>query len=200
MINQCLEKGDSAEVVPILQSPNFNLRVAPECAETYYSSLLEAKNQNAEGNTLAWSTLHNRLNRLKCLLCIRKFVSQANVNICFMIIYTRLYISLLLDEIWSVLMIMNGWGSQRCFCECRGWNAALDTFFLLLPSSLLWRASSYFSYFLGSLGACSGREEGKRLCFRIATSFRILPAACERSSLIFWLGVCINVYFFNKKM
>uniref|UniRef100_A0A670JRX0 IQ motif containing GTPase activating protein 2 n=1 Tax=Podarcis muralis TaxID=64176 RepID=A0A670JRX0_PODMU len=44
MINQCLENGDSAQIVTILQPPNFNLRAVPECAETYYNSLLEAKN------------------------------------------------------------------------------------------------------------------------------------------------------------
>ncbi|XP_053155851.1 ras GTPase-activating-like protein IQGAP2 isoform X2 [Hemicordylus capensis] len=43
MINQCLEKGDSSQTVAILQPPNFNLRAVPECAETYYDSLLEAK-------------------------------------------------------------------------------------------------------------------------------------------------------------
>ncbi|CAI5787416.1 GTPase-activating IQGAP2 isoform X2 [Podarcis lilfordi] len=44
MINQCLENGDSAQIVTILQPPNFNLRAVPECAETYYNSLLETKN------------------------------------------------------------------------------------------------------------------------------------------------------------
>ncbi|KAH0628012.1 hypothetical protein JD844_008660 [Phrynosoma platyrhinos] len=42
-INQCLEEGDSAQIITILQSPSFNLRTVPECAETYYSRLLEAK-------------------------------------------------------------------------------------------------------------------------------------------------------------
>ncbi|XP_060617620.2 ras GTPase-activating-like protein IQGAP2 isoform X1 [Anolis sagrei] len=42
-INQCLEEGNPAQIITILQSPNFNLRTVPECAETYYSSLLEAK-------------------------------------------------------------------------------------------------------------------------------------------------------------
>ncbi|XP_074808801.1 ras GTPase-activating-like protein IQGAP2 isoform X2 [Natator depressus] len=44
MINQCLEKHDSQPVLDILQSPKFGLRVVPECAETYYKNLLEAKN------------------------------------------------------------------------------------------------------------------------------------------------------------
>uniref|UniRef100_A0A452INT5 Ras-GAP domain-containing protein n=1 Tax=Gopherus agassizii TaxID=38772 RepID=A0A452INT5_9SAUR len=44
MINNCLEKHDSQPVLDILQSPKFGLRVVPECAETYYKNLLEAKN------------------------------------------------------------------------------------------------------------------------------------------------------------
>ncbi|KAJ6669822.1 hypothetical protein lerEdw1_000371, partial [Lerista edwardsae] len=44
MVNQCLEKCDSSEIIDILQSPNFNLRIEPECAEAYYNHLLEAKN------------------------------------------------------------------------------------------------------------------------------------------------------------
>ncbi|TFK15819.1 PC4 and SFRS1-interacting protein [Platysternon megacephalum] len=44
MINKCLEKHDSQPVLDILQSPKFGLRVVPECAETYYKNLLEAKN------------------------------------------------------------------------------------------------------------------------------------------------------------
>ncbi|XP_026573639.1 ras GTPase-activating-like protein IQGAP2 isoform X3 [Pseudonaja textilis] len=44
MINQCLEKGDSASIVTILQSRNFNLKAVPECAEIYYERLQEAKN------------------------------------------------------------------------------------------------------------------------------------------------------------
>nr|XP_008101137.1 PREDICTED: ras GTPase-activating-like protein IQGAP2 [Anolis carolinensis] len=42
-INQCLEEGNSAQIITIVQSPNFHLRTVPECAETYYSSLLDAK-------------------------------------------------------------------------------------------------------------------------------------------------------------
>lgn len=52
MINQCLEKGDSTEIVAILQSPSFNLNIEPECAESYYKHLLEAKNLKTKGNTL----------------------------------------------------------------------------------------------------------------------------------------------------
>uniref|UniRef100_A0A8C3F2U4 IQ motif containing GTPase activating protein 2 n=1 Tax=Chrysemys picta bellii TaxID=8478 RepID=A0A8C3F2U4_CHRPI len=44
MINKCLEKHDSQPVLDILQSPKFGVRVVPECAETYYKNLLEAKN------------------------------------------------------------------------------------------------------------------------------------------------------------
>ncbi|XP_039219978.1 ras GTPase-activating-like protein IQGAP2 isoform X2 [Crotalus tigris] len=43
MINQCLEKGDSATIITILQSPNFSLKAVPECAEIYYEHLQEAK-------------------------------------------------------------------------------------------------------------------------------------------------------------
>uniref|UniRef100_A0A8C8RRS7 IQ motif containing GTPase activating protein 2 n=1 Tax=Pelusios castaneus TaxID=367368 RepID=A0A8C8RRS7_9SAUR len=43
MINKCLEKRDSQPILAILQSPKFGLRVVPECAETYYKNLLEAK-------------------------------------------------------------------------------------------------------------------------------------------------------------
>ncbi|NWU98005.1 IQGA2 protein, partial [Upupa epops] len=42
MINKSLEKGDSGPILMILQS-KFGLRVAPECAETYFRSLSEAK-------------------------------------------------------------------------------------------------------------------------------------------------------------
>ncbi|XP_072848768.2 ras GTPase-activating-like protein IQGAP2 isoform X1 [Pogona vitticeps] len=42
-VNQCLEEGDSAQLIPILQSPCFAVRTVPECAETYYSKLLETK-------------------------------------------------------------------------------------------------------------------------------------------------------------
>lgn len=48
MINQCLENGDSAQIVAILQPPNFNLRAVPECAEIYYNNLLEAKSLKAK--------------------------------------------------------------------------------------------------------------------------------------------------------
>uniref|UniRef100_A0A8C4YAC5 IQ motif containing GTPase activating protein 2 n=1 Tax=Gopherus evgoodei TaxID=1825980 RepID=A0A8C4YAC5_9SAUR len=52
MINNCLEKHDSQPVLDILQSPKFGLRVVPECAETYYKNLLEAKNlKTKEGKT-----------------------------------------------------------------------------------------------------------------------------------------------------
>ncbi|XP_072715814.1 ras GTPase-activating-like protein IQGAP2 isoform X3 [Ciconia boyciana] len=43
MINKSLEKGDSQPIVMILQS-KFGLRVIPECAETYFRNLSEAKN------------------------------------------------------------------------------------------------------------------------------------------------------------
>ncbi|NXE83123.1 IQGA2 protein, partial [Cochlearius cochlearius] len=43
MINKSLEKGDSQPVLMILQS-KFGLRVIPECAETYFRNLSEAKN------------------------------------------------------------------------------------------------------------------------------------------------------------
>lgn len=52
MINKCLEKHDSQPILAILQSPKFGLRVVPECAETYYKNLLEAKNLKIkEGKT-----------------------------------------------------------------------------------------------------------------------------------------------------
>ncbi|NXW62814.1 IQGA2 protein, partial [Eurystomus gularis] len=43
MINKSLEKGDSQPILMILQS-KFGLRVIPECAETYFRNLSEAKN------------------------------------------------------------------------------------------------------------------------------------------------------------
>lgn len=49
MVNQCLEKGDSASIVTILQSPNFDLKAVPECAEIYYEHLQEAKNLKTKG-------------------------------------------------------------------------------------------------------------------------------------------------------
>ncbi|KGL92677.1 Ras GTPase-activating-like IQGAP2, partial [Charadrius vociferus] len=42
MINKSLEKGDSQPILMILQS-KFGLRVIPECAETYFRNLSEAK-------------------------------------------------------------------------------------------------------------------------------------------------------------
>ncbi|XP_010284342.1 PREDICTED: ras GTPase-activating-like protein IQGAP2 [Phaethon lepturus] len=42
MINKSLEKGDSQAILMILQS-KFGLRVVPECAETYFRNLSEAK-------------------------------------------------------------------------------------------------------------------------------------------------------------
>ncbi|NXC15715.1 IQGA2 protein, partial [Corythaeola cristata] len=42
MINKSLEKGDSQPILMILQS-KFGLRVVPECAETYFRNLSEAK-------------------------------------------------------------------------------------------------------------------------------------------------------------
>ncbi|NXC50486.1 IQGA2 protein, partial [Penelope pileata] len=42
MINKSLEKGDSQPILMILQS-KFGLRVVPECAETYFKNLSEAK-------------------------------------------------------------------------------------------------------------------------------------------------------------
>ncbi|XP_010184414.1 PREDICTED: ras GTPase-activating-like protein IQGAP2, partial [Mesitornis unicolor] len=42
MINKSLEKDDSQPILMILQS-KFGLRVIPECAETYFRNLLEAK-------------------------------------------------------------------------------------------------------------------------------------------------------------
>uniref|UniRef100_A0A8C3NLQ5 Uncharacterized protein n=1 Tax=Geospiza parvula TaxID=87175 RepID=A0A8C3NLQ5_GEOPR len=43
MINKSLEKGDSQPILMTLQS-RFGLRVIPECAETYFRKLSEAKN------------------------------------------------------------------------------------------------------------------------------------------------------------
>lgn len=52
MINKSLEKGDSQPVLMILQS-KFGLRVIPECAETYFRNLSEAKNlKTVEGKNL----------------------------------------------------------------------------------------------------------------------------------------------------
>lgn len=52
MINKSLEKGDSQPVLMILQS-KFELRVIPECADTYFRNLSEAKNlKTREGKNL----------------------------------------------------------------------------------------------------------------------------------------------------
>lgn len=52
MINKILEKGDSQPILMILQS-KFGLRVIPECAETYFRNLSEAKNlKTREGKSL----------------------------------------------------------------------------------------------------------------------------------------------------
>ncbi|XP_049650621.1 ras GTPase-activating-like protein IQGAP2 isoform X5 [Accipiter gentilis] len=58
MINKSLEKGDSQPVLMILQS-KFGLRVIPECAETYFRNLSEAKNlKTVEGfNESPWIKL-----------------------------------------------------------------------------------------------------------------------------------------------
>ncbi|XP_074877473.1 ras GTPase-activating-like protein IQGAP2 isoform X4 [Buteo buteo] len=58
MINKSLEKGDSQPILMILQS-QFGLRVIPECAETYFRNLSEAKNlKTVEGfNESPWIKL-----------------------------------------------------------------------------------------------------------------------------------------------
>ncbi|XP_030368331.1 ras GTPase-activating-like protein IQGAP2 isoform X4 [Strigops habroptila] len=58
VINKSLEKGDSQPILMILQS-KFGLRVIPECAETYFRNLSEAKNLKArEGsNESPWIKL-----------------------------------------------------------------------------------------------------------------------------------------------
>ncbi|XP_061218035.1 ras GTPase-activating-like protein IQGAP2 isoform X2 [Neopsephotus bourkii] len=58
VINKSLEKGDSQPVLMILQS-KFGLRVIPECAETYFRKLSEAKNQRAreDSNESPWIKL-----------------------------------------------------------------------------------------------------------------------------------------------
>ncbi|KAJ7335864.1 hypothetical protein JRQ81_013805 [Phrynocephalus forsythii] len=54
-VNQCLEEGDPSQLITILQSPSFALRTAPECAETYYSRLLETKNlKHKDPNESPW--------------------------------------------------------------------------------------------------------------------------------------------------
>ncbi|KAM7024165.1 ras GTPase-activating-like protein IQGAP2 isoform 3-T3 [Acridotheres tristis] len=51
MINKSLEKGDSQQILMILQS-RFGLRVIPECAEAYFRNLSEAKNMKTiEGSS-----------------------------------------------------------------------------------------------------------------------------------------------------
>ncbi|XP_030918051.1 ras GTPase-activating-like protein IQGAP2 [Geospiza fortis] len=51
MINKSLEKGDSQPILMTLQS-RFGLRVIPECAETYFRKLSEAKNmKTTEGSS-----------------------------------------------------------------------------------------------------------------------------------------------------
>ncbi|KFV62186.1 Ras GTPase-activating-like IQGAP2, partial [Dryobates pubescens] len=58
MINKSLEKGDSQPILMILQS-RFGLRVVPECAETYFRSLSEAKNLKTreDSNESPWIKL-----------------------------------------------------------------------------------------------------------------------------------------------
>jgi len=52
VINKSLEKGDSQSILMILQS-KFGLRVTPECAETYFRNLSEAKKlKTREGKSL----------------------------------------------------------------------------------------------------------------------------------------------------
>ncbi|KAM6328514.1 ras GTPase-activating-like protein IQGAP2 isoform 1-T1 [Alca torda] len=58
MINKILEKGDSQPILMILQS-KFGLRVIPECAETYFRNLSEAKNLKTreDSNESPWIKL-----------------------------------------------------------------------------------------------------------------------------------------------
>ncbi|NXF41243.1 IQGA2 protein, partial [Nyctibius bracteatus] len=58
MINKSLEKGDSQPILMILQS-KFGLRVIPECAETYFRNLFEAKNLKTreDSNECPWIKL-----------------------------------------------------------------------------------------------------------------------------------------------
>ncbi|NXT48342.1 IQGA2 protein, partial [Pluvianellus socialis] len=58
MINKSLEKGDSQPILMVLQS-KFGLRVIPECAETYFKSLSEAKNlkNREDSNESPWIKL-----------------------------------------------------------------------------------------------------------------------------------------------
>ncbi|NXU70825.1 IQGA2 protein, partial [Oreotrochilus melanogaster] len=58
MINKSLEKGESQPILVILQS-KFGLRVVPECAETYFRHLSEAKNLKTreDSNESPWIKL-----------------------------------------------------------------------------------------------------------------------------------------------
>ncbi|NWY50829.1 IQGA2 protein, partial [Chionis minor] len=58
MINKSLEKGDSQPILMVLQS-KFGLRVIPECAETYFRNLSEAKNlkNREDSNESPWIKL-----------------------------------------------------------------------------------------------------------------------------------------------
>ncbi|NWU46965.1 IQGA2 protein, partial [Dromas ardeola] len=58
MINKILENGDSQPILMILQS-KFGLRVIPECAETYFGNLSEAKNLKTreDSNESPWIKL-----------------------------------------------------------------------------------------------------------------------------------------------
>ncbi|XP_065520073.1 ras GTPase-activating-like protein IQGAP2 isoform X6 [Lathamus discolor] len=58
VINKSVEKGDSQPILMILQS-KFGLRVIPECAETYFRNLSEAKNLKAreDSNESPWIKL-----------------------------------------------------------------------------------------------------------------------------------------------
>ncbi|KAM9367417.1 ras GTPase-activating-like protein IQGAP2 isoform 1-T1 [Phaethornis superciliosus] len=58
MINKSLEKGESQPILMILQS-KFGLRVVPECAETYFRHLSEAKNLKTreDSNESPWIKL-----------------------------------------------------------------------------------------------------------------------------------------------
>ncbi|NXS69482.1 IQGA2 protein, partial [Pandion haliaetus] len=58
MINKSLEKGDSQPILMLLQS-KFGLRVIPECAETYFRNLSEAKNLKTveDSNESPWIKL-----------------------------------------------------------------------------------------------------------------------------------------------
>ncbi|NXN66105.1 IQGA2 protein, partial [Himantopus himantopus] len=58
MINKSLEKGDSQPILMILQS-KFGLRVIPECAETYFRNLSEAKKLKTrkDSNESSWIKL-----------------------------------------------------------------------------------------------------------------------------------------------